>query len=352
MLTDLVVKNFRCFAGLHLKQLARVNLIAGRNNTGKTALLEAIYLHCHPANCTLPVQVNLGRGIEEPSNDVEGVCRWLFWQGHLPAGLELASWDDKGVYRAVTIKLLDPALAREQVAEDEKMLGLRGLLESEAPRLVITYEETNKASVSSIGFAREGHFHSISARIPWKVPCLLVTSGLSPSQSDVEFFGKLELDKRQEEILPSLRILEPRLERLSVIPLAGKPILHGDIGLSHLVPVPFMGEGVRRLLSIILAVANAPGGVVLIDEIENGLHHSVLKPVWQAMAQAARQADVQIFAATHSYECITAAHEAFTASGPYDLRLYRLDRVNEEIQVAAYDQEVLDYATEMSHEVR
>lgn len=352
MFKHFLIKNFRCFAGLHLKQLARVNLIAGRNNTGKTALLEAIYLHCHPANCALPVQVNLGRGIGEPSNDVEGVCRWLFWQGHLPGGLELASSDDKGVSRTLTIKLLDPALAREQVPEDEKLLGFRGLLDNEAPRILIQYEETNKPAATSIGFAREGHFHSVSPWISWKVPCLLVTSGLPPSQSDVEFFGKLELDKRQEEILPALKILEPRLGRLSVIPLAGKPILHGDIGLPRLVPVPFMGEGMRRLLSIVLAVANAPGGVVLIDEIENGLHHAVLKPVWQAIAQVARQVDVQVFATTHSYECITAAHEAFTASGPYDLRLYRLDRVNEDIQVAAYDQEVLGYAAEMSHEVR
>ena len=62
--------------------------------------------------------------------------------------------------------------------------------------------------------------------------------------------------------------------------------------------------------------------------------------------------DVQVFATTHSYECITAAHEAFTASDPYDLRLYRLDRINKEIQVAAYDQETVGAAMDFYHEVR
>ena len=95
-----------------------------------------------------------------------------------------------------------------------------------------------------------------------------------------------------------------------------------------------------------------PGGVVLIDEVENGLHYSGVKDVWKAIAVAARQMDVQVFATTHSYECIQAAHDAFTASGIYDLRLFRLDRLNGEIQVAAYDQDVLGYATEMRHEVR
>src|ERR1700758_305841 len=106
------------------------------------------------------------------------------------------------------------------------------------------------------------------------------------------------------EILPALQILEPRLQRLSLAPLAGESVIHGDIGLPQLVPIPFMGEGIRRVLSIVLAIANAPGGVVLIDEVENGLHYSVMRDVWKAIAVAARQMDVQVFATTHSWECI------------------------------------------------
>jgi hypothetical protein len=62
--------------------------------------------------------------------------------------------------------------------------------------------------------------------------------------------------------------------------------------------------------------------------------------------------NVQLFATTHSYQCIEAAHEAFTRSGPYDLRLHRLDRVGERIEVATYDQETLGTALELYHEVR
>jgi ABC-type glutathione transport system ATPase component len=168
----------------------------------------------------------------------------------------------------------------------------------------------------------------------------------------VRFFGELEASKRQEEILPSLQILEPRLHKLSLVPLAGETVIHGDIGLPRLVPVPFMGEGMRRLLTVLLAIANARGGVVLIDEIENGLHYSVQKQVWQAIAHAARQSDVQVFATTHSYECINAAHEAFASSEPYDFTLHRLDRVNDTIEAVRYDRDTMEYALEMSHEVR
>ncbi len=65
MWQNVTVKNFRCFSGLFLEPLARVNLIAGKNNTGKTALLEAIHLHNHPADCQLPVTINKARGIKK-----------------------------------------------------------------------------------------------------------------------------------------------------------------------------------------------------------------------------------------------------------------------------------------------
>ena len=108
----------------------------------------------------------------------------------------------------------------------------------------------------------------------------------------------------------------------------------------------------RRLLSIVLAIATAPGGRVLIDEIENGLHHSVLVKVWEAIADAAVRADAQIFATTHSYECIQAAHKAFAEKRPADLRLFRLDRVDAEIRVAAYNETTLETSIDMSLEVR
>ncbi len=105
-------------------------------------------------------------------------------------------------------------------------------------------------------------------------------------------------------------------------------------------------------MSVLLAITNANGGVVLIDEVENGLHHSVLVDVWKAIAVAARHNNVQVFATTHSYECIAAAHDAFADNEPYDLRLFRLDRRDETISLAKYDREIVETALDMNMEVR
>ena len=81
----------------------------------------------------------------------------------------------------------------------------------------------------------------------------------------------------------------------------------------------------------------------------------MVQKVWRAIAEAARQFDVQVFATTHSFECIGAAHQAFSEDLPGlqdDLRLHRLDRVNGDTVAKTYDREILGAAMEMRLEVR
>jgi hypothetical protein len=152
--------------------------------------------------------------------------------------------------------------------------------------------------------------------------------------------------------LDVLTVVEPRLRQIEPYSGPGGATLYGDIGLSEMLPLGLLGDGLSRLTSIILKIANAHQGLVLVDEVDNGLHHSVIEKVWAAIGAAARLFDVQIFATTHSWECIQAAHRAFEASGRYDLRLYRLDRLEDGIRAVAYDQESLATSVEMNLEVR
>ena len=231
---------------------------------------------------------------------------------------------------------VDATSSLERYPEPEKHLASTS---SGGPRVVLLYEETNKPERVSIcaGSTVGTGLGWVDAKIPWSSPSVFLASGLPSPDQDVKNFGELELAKRQDEILPALQIVEPRLVRISLVPLAGELILHGDIGLPRLVPLPFMGEGVARVLSIMLAIANAPAGVVLIDEIENGLHYTALKQVWQALAQAARRLNVQVFATTHSWECIRSAHVAFKEQAAYELRYFRLDRDNGAIAARSFD---------------
>jgi len=91
---------------------------------------------------------------------------------------------------------------------------------------------------------------------------------------------------------------------------------------------------------------------ILKFEIENGLHHSVMPVIWKGLFLAAKEFDVQIFATTHSWECILAADEAARAGENYDLALIRLDRVKEDIQATVIDEKSLSTAKELQWEMR
>jgi hypothetical protein len=165
-------------------------------------------------------------------------------------------------------------------------------------------------------------------------------------------FGKLQKIGRQEDLLRMLKLVEPRLRSLATVVVGEEPILHGDVGAGTLIPLPEMGDGIVRLADLALVIREAAHGIVLVDEIENGIHYSALENVWKALGQAAREQDVQLFATTHSFECIAAAHRAFSEGDDYDLRLIRLERVKEKTRAVAYDREVLEAAIEADMEVR
>jgi hypothetical protein len=353
MFKEFAVKNFRCFGNLEIGDLARVNLIAGKNNTGKTALLEAIRLHCDPTDSRLPTKLNESRGFENLDEVFAEAWAWCFRDRDLSRWLELVSKNDQGKNHAVKMRLTDVETARA---------GLNGVPESPAnfpgqgwhgksPCLVIEHEGPGgqKRFVWVIGAQGEAWYTPKEA---WRVPCELVASGTPSSNSAVGLFSALETEKRLGEILPSVQVLEPRLQRLSLAVLGQKSVIHGDVGLSRLIPITLMGEGVRRLLSLLLAIVTVKGGVVLIDEIENGFHYSVQKKVWEAIAVAARQNSVQIFATTHSWECLVRAHEAFAESEDYDFRWIRLQDVRGQIEAVGHDREMIESAIYNGVEVR
>ena len=100
---------------------------------------------------------------------------------------------------------------------------------------------------------------------------------------------------------------------------------------------------------ILWVLSLAPDGVVLVDEIENGLHHSVMPDVWRAVNRAAREFDTQVVATTHSFECVEAAHKGLEKD---DFRYHRLDVEGRNTRCVTYDSEMIEAAIRHNLEVR
>jgi hypothetical protein len=123
------------------------------------------------------------------------------------------------------------------------------------------------------------------------------TSRSAPAQL-ASLWTKVELTSAEQLTVDALRLIEPQIKRIAISESDGaKVLLHGA---KSPVPLGSLGEGVSRILTLALHVALTPGGFLLIDEIENGLHWSVMPKIWRFLVDAAIANQTQIFAATHS----------------------------------------------------
>jgi len=354
------IQNFRCFSELEVTDLERVNLIAGVNNVGKTALLEALFLHCGAYNPALTLRLNAFRGLEsikiELGKWVETPWDSLFSAFDPSKQIELEGENEAGGRRILRLKIVrqPEELARigQSIKHETNQIEGSSLSSETAQVLELECEEGKDRRRYHMILDQKGiRSEPIPPAPPF--PAFFQAARVrNPVAEDAERFGKMEVVGQQDVLSKVLQVIEPRLRRLAVVVAGGMPVIHGDIGLGRLVPLPVMGEGMARLASLVLSMGSAPNGVVLLDEIENGLHHSILHKVWQAIGEVARQFNVQVFAATHSLECIMAAHKAFQESEIYDFRLHRLERVNDTIRDVSYDRESLDAAIEAGLEVR
>lgn len=364
MYTSFEVHNFRCFDKLDLADLKRINLIAGVNNVGKTALLEALFLHCGAYRPELTMRLYGFRGVEFQKIDLVpwASTPWdsLFSKFDTSRSVKLVGEDDVTGRRMLSLKVL-----REPEELDKTRLFLQHdqagtaegspsipVLSGSAQVLELEYKENDRrGKYYLILDVKELRTEPFPPPPPFPAS-FLAARGRPPLEEEVKRFSKLEISGQQDILLEALQVIEPRLRRLALAADAGVIMIHGDIRLDRLLPLPVMGEGMARLASLVLAMGHGKGGVTLVDEIENGLHHSILPKVWQAIGKVARKFNTQVLATTHSRECIVAAHTAFAANSVYDFRLHRLERVKETVKAISYDQQTLEAAIETGLEVR
>jgi hypothetical protein len=354
MYTRFEILNFRGFDNLVLEPLARVNLIAGKNNVGKTALLEALFLHIGAHNPELPLRVNAIRGIERFPIQPEEAWGWFFYDKRTDKVIHLRSQDAQGLNRSLVIRLVPSETVSQASNGDGSRGRSAGFITTDVSRdLVLEYADSGGHQTEArVTLAADGEIKTRRSGSALAAPGIYLGAPARFTGEDAERFSNVERVGKADSLVSALRLLEPRLTRLTVLVTAGAPMIHGGIGLRELMPLPVMGQGMVRLCAILLAIANVPGGTLLIDEIENGLHHSVLPDVFRAIGEAARTYDVQLFATTHSWEAIRAAHTAFSTGPVYDLQLCRLERTHDTIIPAIYDQEALEAALKHDLEVR
>jgi len=353
------INNFRCFDSFELSPLSLVNLITGMNGVGKTAILEALFLHVGATNPTCALRVNLWRGLGGAGEWTGMLWRTLFWQFKTADPIRLVRTDSRGKKSTLTITIAPSAAAVTQDMTADMGIEFAKDLGRD---LVLEYED-EKGQVSTVRgtpeIVKKGDVVQFQLKVEPPVaqtpfPGIFLNSwrqGLA--EEEVQRFSGLRISKQDEMVLDVLKRMEPRLEKLEILSPHAASMIYGHLrGYNEPVPLSLLGDGVRRVTSLVLAIGSARGGTLLVDEVDNGIHHSVMPSLWEAIGRAADLFHTQVIATTHSLECVSAAYEAFSRRRSYDLTLHRVDRMDGMVRAIAYDRESLEGALSLPTEVR
>jgi hypothetical protein len=377
MIPSLHISGFKLFRDLELPKLGSLNLFVGKNNTGKTCLLEAVELYASSSPWDI-LRVASRRepdGIQpreernysaEKSTNLQPLLNF-FHRENSPADLRL--YLSAGTPEADLEFQCSPFLPE---LLDEPFYSEHGKLDSTRRR---TYprdllEERFVMIRGRKSLRRPLFLHLHLRGLPMPKEILEAEGWLHPDAAPVAFlpargFTNSEAKKlwdiasladKDEMLLAWLRFIEPEVLDIRYIsdPESGSDVpylkINGDRGR---IPLASMGDGMTRLFHIGLAMANASGGILLIDEFENGLHWEVQKQLWTALFEAANQFGVQVFATTHSNDCIQAFVDAkkdrLISSENY---VYRLERRGDDIHAHEFSLQGLEAAIRHGIEVR
>lgn len=344
LLDSLEIKGYRCFEHLTVEKLGRVNLIVGKNNVGKTALLEALWLYANGGYEHLMFEILRERDEIPPFQDGNTLVQpqsskglknlfynrpnFEFMPGEYPT-----EFDNNLEFRIG--KMIDISGSERKFVD--KTLQVTGIRPDSNSNNAIP--QTRRIP----NFSRKIENYYIKA------------TGIK-NEELIEFWDIVTLTPLEDEVIKALHLLLPKLNRIDFIgyPNGSKsrvPVIRVSDEKER-IPLKSFGEGMTRLLGLSLALVQCQDGMLFIDEIESGLHYSALLDVWRLIFKTASELNIQVFATTHSSDCVKAFQRAAEEDKANEGILIRLVRKGDKIKAVLFNEEELETVVENDIEVR
>ncbi len=348
---DLTIENFRGIKKLVMTDLKRVNLLVGKNNCGKTSVLEALFLLSGMSNPQLSVNIHLFRDLVL-TNDED--FSYMFNNLDFTVPIRISGRLNNKKRKLIINPLYSIYKSKETEQQDQITPQMDAIpATTSIIRLVegldIKFQsDQNRQFNANISLKTKEM--GLKGKYKEQLRCSFINPKTAMTQVDKRIEGLL-IHKKLNNVIAVLQRIEPQLVDIR---LGTGGMIYVDIGSKNLLPLNIMGDGLRRMIAFLATIADMKNGVVLLDEIENGLHFSSLSVLWKALIAACKEYDVQLVATTHSYECIESFSKTYQEIEPQgdDIRLFRIDRDGDIHNAVSFNAELLRAGIEKDFEVR
>lgn len=316
MLDSLHIKNFRCFEDLTIPSLGRVNLIVGRNNSGKSTLLEAISVYAGAGQEKILDDILEKRGDTYLTNENHpNFARpYIFHDNNIPNAsscLEIGNASGDNSFQIIPDDLVETIKAKYNV---------------------LNFNNQNLA----IPAKNHISFHTINIRNnklvtpPPFIPVATSPTDLVSENNLALIWDEIFLNMDDSVLKQALQIIEKSIVNIAFVPTKDpnkkRIAVVKILGKQKAVSVKSLGDGMSRLLQIFLYTLKAKSGFLLLDEFENGLHYSIQEEVWEKLFRLAKELDIQVFATTHSRDTLEAFAKVAGANKEVEGKLITLGK--------------------------
>ena len=389
-LPSLQIKGFRGLRELTIPNLGRVTLLAGRNGIGKTTILEAVKLWAGrgksiPVARLLSEREEYGLAIDDDDATIAtSIIAPLFF-GRNPASrskIEIGPADES-ISHKLKIQMVNggESLPRELNA------NWRYIHDTGAKLTCTTFGDNKFYSIWHgqrfiDNITRRGRYHEeypheqyfedygdselesnrselADSVVPTTIVCISLGPGLLKSSTIAKYWESVALTDDEVRATRALNIaIEENVERLATVHdrrrygSPGSRVIARLNGDNPRVPLKSLGDGAMRLLSVALALSRSKNGFLVIDEAENGIHHTVHEDLWKMIMKAANESNVQVIATTHSFDCISGFARAAIANKDVDGMLIRIEQDTDRTRAVSFDENGLQSIEKHGFEVR
>lgn len=371
MISSISIRGYRGFEHFEMPDLGRINLLVGTNNSGKTSILEAVSLLESGGDLARLWNILWRRGertyrtlppLEKnpaPRIIAEADVAHLFYGHEIHPGTHLSiEATDKSSQRSLDLQVRESSPSEKlenQVIDDGD--------DSPLPRLALLMSGNPPPATPLVVLSRNGGIPSgqLRPRTGKRPPPVHFISTESSAADEVMAnWNKVALKPEEQLVLQALQSLDSNIEGIALQARTAQPYWGpGNRGgfivklksSEQPVPIGSMGDGTWRMLSLSIAIALSKGGTLLVDEIDTGLHYTVMSKMWNLIYSAAKDFDVQVFATTHSHDCVFSLAQICSDIDPANkITVHRIEPNRP--QSVPYDQEEISVAAAREIEVR
>ena len=361
MIEKINIEGFRGINRLDIDGFSKINLLVGRNNCGKTSILEALFLVIGITNPVLARNIHFFRDLVLTQTDD---FRFIFYKLDFQSKVKIEAIVKPNQVRTLTIKpkisLSIPENGVNKLSENEsKYLSTSSASIENVERLILNSIIATNGNSKPKKFQSEIFFEEgkLEAKIPQSYKESMTGFFVNSDTIYRDLSKRIEnilVRKQKNLLLQTLKQIDPKIQDIS---LGNNGMIYLDIGYNRLIPVNLLGDGIRRILSISAKILDTDNGIVLLDEIENGLHYTSMNVFLKLIIKVAELQNIQLFITTHSRETLITmkkilSQKEFQAFQPYFKSFTVRKHKEDKIVAYPFDYEKVEHAIEQDIEIR